>query len=159
MSTATATLPPLDSSVDYSRIAWKLAAGRHVSHREVDVPYWTAPAGYCRWCGLPAGTHRRRWHPDCAADYRIQSDPRALRTAVKARDGGRCVDCPPDVPPWPDHLWHADHVVELIDGGSHKLTNVCTRCAPHHRAKSAIARRLRASGAPWRREARQGALC
>ena len=34
-------------------------------------------------------------------------------------------------------LWEVDHIVPLVDGGSHDLDNLQTLCSPCHRAKTA----------------------
>lgn len=41
-------------------------------------------------------------------------------------------------------LWELDHVVPLIDGGSHDPSNLQTLCVPCHRRKSAEEARARA---------------
>lgn len=85
--------------------AAEIARRERQRRRTADIPFWTAPSGYCRWCGLDLGKlrsdPRRRWHSDCAKAYRAVMGQGAIRDAVYARDGGRCIDCPPDVPPWP----------------------------------------------------------
>lgn len=49
--------------------------------------------------------------------------------AVKARDGGRCVEC------GSAQGVVAHHVVPLMEGGTHELANGATLCAEHHKAK------------------------
>ena len=41
-------------------------------------------------------------------------------------------------------LWELDHVVPLIDGGSHELSNLQTLCTPCHKKKTAEEARCRA---------------
>lgn len=85
-----------------------LAKREAARRRTADIPYESAPAGYCRWCGLDIGATlrrnpRRRWHPACADAYlRVQSQG-ALRKRVWERDGGICIDCPTGTPPYPLH--------------------------------------------------------
>lgn len=119
------------------------------------LPYATAAAGVCRLCGKPSPG--ATWHDTCHQEWRL-TDPRVLRAAVAARDGGRCLDCADDVPPWPDDQWQADHIVELVDGGRNTLENVVTRCVWHHAYKSAVARRLRRCGGTYGGRPRQTAL-
>lgn len=116
-------LPPLAPG-DYSRHAYDRDLDRqlYVTHeglrteqldrqvarreahrrRTADIPFWTAPRGYCRWCGQDMGELRRnptrRWHPGCADAYNAIASQGALRAAVWARDKGVCVDCPPGTP-------------------------------------------------------------
>lgn len=59
-----------------------------------------------------------------------------LRGAVAQRDGGVCVDCPPERGAWPYEKWHADHDLALVFGGADSLDNLVTRCIPHHREKT-----------------------
>jgi 5-methylcytosine-specific restriction endonuclease McrA len=42
-------------------------------------------------------------------------------------------------------LWELDHIVPLIEGGSHDLVNLQTLCFPCHRSKSAEESRERAA--------------
>lgn len=116
-------LPPLDLHVDYGREALRARAdavwrtggdcpvpikairGRPV--RTVDVPFWTAPTGYCVWCGHPieeftkAGARRRqrRWHQPCADAYLALGSQQGFRAAIWTRDRGVCAECLPGTPP------------------------------------------------------------
>ena len=72
------------------------------AHRRPAIRFRDAPRGTCRWCG-EAILHgsgpkqgrvdaRRRWHPDCVAQYNL-TDPRELRRLVRKRDRGVCRAC------------------------------------------------------------------
>jgi len=106
---------------------------------------------------------RRRWHPACLKTYEM-SDPGVLRRRVQRRDRGRCRACGLDTKALSRRvrgrgrvaklralgflprrsLWELDHVIPLIDGGSHEPTNLQTLCAPCHRQKTAQETRERA---------------
>lgn len=122
------------------------------------------PAGFFRSAATPAGSPPTpisfHDHPgdsvivsgggdvDAPAltPYRRPLTSRALRRQAWERDGGRCRDCPPEAPPhsYDALTWHADHVVELVDGGRDELDNLAVRCLPHHRDKTTLAARVRA---------------
>jgi 5-methylcytosine-specific restriction endonuclease McrA len=142
-------------------------------HRRPEIPFSEAPRGTCRWCGDPIlyatgprrgePNRRRRWHPQCVEAYNA-SDPRELRRLVRRRDRGHCAVCGLDTyalrrrthgrKPWAKlrergfvrrrSLWELDHVVPLIDGGSHEPANLQTLCVPCHREKSGLENRARA---------------
>jgi len=134
-------------------------------HRRPRIPFSDAKRGTCRWCG-EATLHekgpkkgevnrRRRWHDACVDSYN-ESDPREARRRVRRRDRGRCAACNLDtyalrrqqkgrgshrrlrdlgfVPQ--RSLWELDHIVPLVDGGSHDLDNLQTLCTPCHKAKT-----------------------
>jgi 5-methylcytosine-specific restriction endonuclease McrA len=136
------------------------------AHRRPEIRWSDAPWGTCRWCG-EAIVHeggdkrgepdrRRRWHPACVADY-ARSDPREARRRVRKRDRGRCAACGLDtyalrrrIQGRGSHrklrelgfkprksLWELDHIVPLVDGGSHDLANLQTLCTPCHKRKTA----------------------
>lgn len=156
-------------------------------HRRPAIPFSEAPRGTCRWCGEPIlhasgarrgqPNRRRRWHPQCVDAYDA-TDPRELRRRVRRRDRGRCAVCGLDTyalrrrtrgrKPWAKlrergfvrrrSLWELDHIVPLIDGGSHEPSNLQTLCVPCHRAKSGRensdrARQRRTEGAGTERRA------
>lgn len=98
-------LPPLDPAVDYSRSAYlardrarRLAAGLRPAPepRGYDLPFYTAPDGYCRLCGEPTIRPRYRWHEGCLAEYEPVASQASLRRAVWERDRGQCAECPDD---------------------------------------------------------------
>jgi len=111
---------------------------------------------------------RRRWHPDCVEVYNA-TDPREARRRVRKRDRGRCADCALDTYPLRrkirgmgrgatrelrrlgfkprKSLWELDHIVPLIDGGSHDLENLQTLCTPCHVKKTSEEARLRSARA------------
>lgn len=143
-------------------------------HRRPEIPFSDAPRGTCRWCGeailYEAGAkrgkpdRRRRWHPACVDAYNA-TDPRLARLRIRRRDRGVCAACGLDtnalrrklrgrgaaarlrergfVPR--RSLWELDHVVPLIDGGSHDVSNLQTLCRPCHQEKSAREARARAA--------------
>jgi 5-methylcytosine-specific restriction endonuclease McrA len=108
--------------------------------------------------------YRRRWHPDCVATYEA-TDPRELRRHVRKRDRGICRACGLDTLALKRKiqgrgrarrlrelgfhprrsLWELDHVVPLIEGGSHDADNLQTLCVPCHRTKTASEARERAA--------------
>ena len=144
-----------------------------MQHRRPTIHFSDAPRGTCRWCGElilhPAGEKqgevdaRRRWHPACVEAYE-DSDPRELRRRVRKRDRGVCRACGLDTNRLRREvrgrgrasrlralgfqprrsLWELDHVIPLIDGGSHHASNLQTLCVPCHREKSAEETRARA---------------
>ncbi len=137
------------------------------AHRRPEIRFSDAPRGTCRWCGEPilheSGSKqgkpdfRRRWHPDCV-DFYNQSDPREARRTVRKRDRGHCAECGLDtnalrrkIRGRGSHrrlrelgfkprksLWELDHIVPLIDGGGHELSNLQTLCTPCHKRKTAL---------------------
>lgn len=151
-------------------------------HRRPAIPFSDAPRGTCRWCGASilydGGARRgeidrrRRWHPHCVDVYNA-TDPRELRRRVRRRDGGRCAVCRLDTYElkrrmrgrgmWKKliergfvrrrSLWELDHIVPLIEGGGHELSNLQTLCVPCHREKSARESRERAARAQIERHA------
>lgn len=108
---------------------------------------------------------RRRWHPECVDVYNA-SDPREARRRVRKRDRGRCAVCRVDTYKVRRELlkigrgrakairaqgyktgksfWELDHMVPLIDGGSHEDDNLQTLCTPCHTSKTAEEARVRA---------------
>lgn len=134
--------PPLDPAVDYSRTAERARtaalygtygrSGRQVAARgrreDADdlVPYWTAPAGYCRVCGDPCPTRRHRWHEDCVARYNALASGAGFRAAVWARDHGVCAACPPGTPAQPRHNGTRCTGCDRISCGP----GFCWTCAP-----------------------------
>jgi 5-methylcytosine-specific restriction endonuclease McrA len=134
-------------------------------HRRPAIPFSDAPQGSCRWCGeaiLHAGgprrgevNRRRRWHPACVDHYN-ESDPREARRRLRKRDRGRCASCGLDTVKLRHSIrgpgsfkktrelgfkprrsfWELDHIVPLIDGGSHDFSNLQTLCTPCHQRKT-----------------------
>jgi 5-methylcytosine-specific restriction protein A len=143
------------------------------AHRRPVIRFSEAPRGTCRWCGdailhevgekRGQPNRRRRWHPACVDAYN-ESDPREARRRVRKRDRGRCAKCGVDTNrvrrelrgrgrakklralgyKIRGSLWELDHVVPLIDGGSHELSNLQTLCTPCHKQKTAEEARQRA---------------
>lgn len=114
---------------------------------------------------------RRRWHPSCVDSYNA-SDPREVRRRLRKRDRGVCAHCRLDsyalgrelrgrgrtralrergFKPR-QSLWEVDHIVPLIDGGGHDLSNLQSLCAPCHKEKTAREARERARRAAEARE-------
>lgn len=117
-SAALEPLPLLEPGRDYSRraeaVRWREAMGLPpwaAESRTADVPYWTAPPGYCRWCGVDLEAVRKsgarnwtvRWHPACVEQYRAVMGQAGFRAAIYKRDGGVCAECPPGTAPQPRH--------------------------------------------------------
>lgn len=145
------------------------------AHRRPIIRFSDAARGTCRWCGEPIlhesgekrgqPNRRRRWHPVCVDAYN-ESDPREARRRVRKRDRGRCAMCRVDTSKIRREvrgrgrakklralgykirgsLWELDHVVPLIDGGSHELANLQSLCTPCHKKKTADEARQRARG-------------
>lgn len=146
--------------------------------RRPSIPFSDAPQGTCRWCGAATlhesgprkgeRNRRRRWHPACVEEYN-RSDPREARRLVRKRDRGFCVACGLDtyalrrrIRGRGSHrklrelgflprrsLWELDHVLPLVEGGGHELSNLQTLCVPCHRHKTrreAALRRVRQCG-------------
>jgi 5-methylcytosine-specific restriction endonuclease McrA len=140
--------------------------GMAVRHRRLTIPHATAPRGICRWCGLaivrPDGRpdRRRNWHPACVETYKL-CWPSHARQRVRERDAGICAGCGTvtrrlrrsrPITPRPHdpryagpycravwverHGWELDHIVPLVDGGTHELANMQTLCRLCHRAKT-----------------------
>ncbi len=53
-------------------------------------------------------------------------------------------------------LWQADHIVEVVRGGTNELTNLQTLCVPCHKAKT---KQLAQERAQERRDQKRGLLC
>jgi 5-methylcytosine-specific restriction endonuclease McrA len=131
--------------------------------RRAAIPWPDAPRGVCRGCGdailQAAGPERGErdlrcsWHAACRAAWE-QSDPREARRRVRRRDRGRCAACGHDgeaghgllgpgstrrLRDWGFEprvaTWQLDHIVPLIDGGTHDLANLQTLCPPCHTQK------------------------
>lgn len=117
--------------------------------------------------GAKAGAvdRRRRWHPECVDAYNA-SDPSEARRRIRRRDRGRCNVCrvfthalrrkmrklgrgrakairelgfKPG-----QSFWELDHIIPLVDGGSHEDENLQTLCTPCHSKKTAVEARQRA---------------
>jgi 5-methylcytosine-specific restriction endonuclease McrA len=109
---------------------------------------------------------RRRWHQPCVDLYNA-SDPQEARRRIRKRDRGRCAACGIDTNKVRRELrkigrgrhramrergykprksfWELDHIVPLIDGGSHADENLQSLCTPCHTAKTADEARARAA--------------
>jgi 5-methylcytosine-specific restriction endonuclease McrA len=143
-------------------------------HRRPQIRFSEAPRATCRWCGT-AIVHedgpkrgepdrRRRWHQACVDDYNA-SDPREARRLIRKRDRGRCAECGLDTDALKRELrgrgrskklrergfkargslWELDHILPLIDGGSHEPANLQTLCTPCHKRKTALEARERSA--------------
>lgn len=108
---------------------------------------------------------RRRWHQTCVEIYNA-SDPREARRRIQKRDRGHCASCGVDTYKVRRELmklkggraqairdagykprksfWELDHIVPLIDEGSHEDDNLQTLCTPCHASKTADEARERA---------------
>ncbi|MCP4039639.1 MAG: HNH endonuclease [bacterium] len=109
---------------------------------------------------------RRRWHRACVDAYNT-SDPREARRRIRKRDRGHCAICKVDTYRVRRELkklrrgrakatrergykpgksfWELDHIVALIDGGSHDDDNLQSLCTPCHKRKTAKEARTRAA--------------
>jgi len=133
-----------------------------VDHRKVPIPYPNVGRGYCKWCGREIlelngqRSKRRLWHPDCVAEYDKLVRPhrwvraRDLKTIPgtnqKAIYCAWCGVCETGSLAKGDdsQAFHLDHIVPLIDGGSHNHDNLqwlCVSC--HHQKTAEEARRRR----------------
>lgn len=112
---------------------------------------------------------RRRWHRECVDVYNT-SDPREARRRIRKRDRGRCAGCGVDTYQVRRELrkigrgrarairergykpgqsfWELDHIVPLIDEGSHDDQNLQTLCTPCHSKKTAVEARARTARNP-----------
>jgi len=116
---------------------------------------WTEPQRaadgrpLCRWCGVVIRAKRRQTFCSdaCVEQWKLRSNPQFVRHKVKERDRGVCALCRIDTAaaqrawwetrdhsryPADQRAWEADHVVPLIDGGSHELENIRTLCVRCH---------------------------
>ena len=104
-------------------------------------------------CGCEIVKPRRRWASDnCSAGAAltvgvIKGHGSSVRSAIWERDKGICAECGAE-PEWDRALgqsdWHADHIIEVADGGGGcDLTNYQTLCSDCHKAKTQRSRRAR----------------
>ena len=115
-------LPPLPPG-DYARPGGK---------RDATIPYWNAPAGYCRWCGedlgkrLPSGEPdpRLRWHAKCV-EARFSYTPGVQRRRIWNRELGVCQGCGRFCP------WHkvarSEHWFDEDPGAARHLRSLTMR--------------------------------
>jgi 5-methylcytosine-specific restriction endonuclease McrA len=126
----------------------------------------------CRWCNTEVPRGRRSFcSDDCVHEHKLRSDPGYLRAQVFQRDRGICAECGLDteklrrrlrrlprrerlrnassmgVDPMRS-LWHADHVIPVIEGGGQcDLANMRTLCVPcHKQATRTLMERRRNNG-------------
>lgn len=136
---------------------------RRISQRS---PGWERAGGsrdqegrrLCRWCGEPVPRGRLTFCGDgCVHQYLLRSDPAYVRRRVFDRDRGVCASCGVDTERPEDrdrlradlgyrgtiHLWEADHIVAVADGGGgcglEGYQTLCCLC--HHRKTATMARR------------------
>lgn len=111
----------------------------------------------CRQCQIEVPRGRRTFCSDlCVDQWKLQSDPGYVRTEVFKRDRGVCAICATDtmadplahVVRWRDRsrgtgrLWHADHIIPVIEGGGEcGLDNYRTLCVACHRKETAALRK------------------
>lgn len=136
-------------------------------HRKPPVPHWKKGAGFCRWCGEAVLNHKGeaskgRWHPACVSAYKLAAWSAEQRRVCWERDQGVCGVCGIDTAAtsrdsmptetWriyhstlgyrnTGHLWQADHIRPLVDGGGLDLEyfakeNLRTTCTACHKAKT-----------------------
>lgn len=120
----------------------------------------------CRWCGGEVPPRRRTFcSAACVHEWKLRTDAGYLREQVFLRDRGVCAACGLDTEAlrkdkrkldydtrrrfekdWGGrrHLWDADHVVPVIEGGGEcDLSNMRTLCLKCHREATAALRRRR----------------
>jgi 5-methylcytosine-specific restriction endonuclease McrA len=78
----------------------------------------------------------------------MRSDPAYLRAQVYKRDLGICAICGANAaeystrPYRAGHLWQADHIVPVVEGGGEcDLSNMRTLCTTCHRAETTALRK------------------
>ena len=119
----------------------------------------------CRGCGTEVPKGRRTFcSAACVHSWRLLSDPGYVRAKTFERDRGVCAKCGLDTKALGDRLrqlpfgergaaaayhgfnyyetlWHADHVVPVIEGGGQcGLDNIRTLCVPCHKIVTAALR-------------------
>ena len=74
--------------------------GGEMNHRRPPLPEsWNDERGFCRWCGRcivgqdGRPLWRRRWHPECVAEYRFLFWPAETSTQLCNLRGEICEDC------------------------------------------------------------------
>lgn len=112
-----------------------------VKQRKPKTPYWEKGPGFCRWCGETIRNHagtinnKKKWHEQCLHEYFLRSRPMYARRFIWERDQGKCAKCDTEVKRrYGD--WDLDHIVPLIDGGSHGPENMQILCKPCHKVKT-----------------------
>ena len=129
----------------------------------------------CRFCGALVIPPRRAWcSKKCVDGYLALTDWRVIRRRIRKRDKGVCAACSCDTNRLrrvlkhiarrdyvgllrslgfnpKRSLWEADHIVEVVRGGTNDLSNLATLCVPCHKAKTREFARVRAQE---RRESR-----
>lgn len=122
----------------------------------------TGPNGrrLCRHCSQEVPKGRRTFCSEaCVHEWKVRTNPQYVRRQLLARDRGVCQHCRFDTQRfreeidrlpftqrqdalrargylwWTAHLWEADHIVPVIEGGGEcGLENYRTLCIPCHRA-------------------------
>lgn len=130
-----------------------------MSHRRVPLPFDDAIRGICRWCGNWISDEngvinkRRRWHEQCVKEY---TDKKYPHNIIRKKFDHKCALCGiderdvhcPSADKWCISAMDVDHIIPLIDGGSHELDNLQLLCRPCHRKKTAKEAKLRRGGTP-----------
>lgn len=119
-----------------------------------DLPRGPGGRFLCRRCQTEVPKGRTTFcSKECVHEWKIRTDPGYLRYATYQRDKGICAKCSVDTGArrarGTGHLWQADHVNPVIEGGGEcGLDNVQTLCTACHkqetaalRARMALARR------------------
>ena len=116
--------------------------GRMHSRDALGNEFWNVrekPNGRCRWCGLPTGSPRRQWDPDCLLQYR------ATRGESEAPEGPRvCEICgaPGEEVDHRTGIHQARQVGERAFIRAFLLENLRWLCHECHLRKSADERRV-----------------
>jgi len=124
----------------------------------------------CRYCQAEVPTGRRSFCSDvCVHEWKLRSDPTYVRRQIHRRDRGVCSACGLDTDRFKEaiarlpygqrlpallargfkqhgHLWEADHIQPVADGGGEcGLENYRTLCLPCHKLATRQWRHTRAS--------------
>lgn len=130
----------------------------------------------CRWCSTEVPVGRRTFcSAGCVYEWKIRTDPNYVRQKVFERDHGVCADCGADSvgeimarrpvhlrnrSRGTGHLWQADHIVPVIEGGGEcDLSNIRTLCTACHKRATADLAARRAEQRRAEREAASAQLC
>ena len=106
-------------------------------HRKPPPPeWWNVEFGICRWCGCcilgksGKAILSRRWHTDCAEEYKFLFWPQETKRSLLKTRGGACEDCRKAIGERPKYLWwgsgwkertieveiaEVHHIIPLID--------------------------------------------
>lgn len=108
----------------------------------------------CRRCAYEVPRDRKTFcSKECVHEWKIRTNPGYVRDELAKRDKGVCAICATDtgarLDPWfrerargAGHLWQADHIVPVIEGGGEcGLDNYRTLCTDCHKRETAALRK------------------